>query len=185
MSNEKKSWSEHYDFTKKNTTSRYHLLTYRSWAVSCSSFCRYLKESLTHTFSIKNNFNDRKRKSSDCCETWLEKFVKSITVSELFLSKLKNSWNWSVTLMAATFWHFLNMKHFQWPETEVKWIRWNLILKICEITYRSWAVSCSSCCRYLARTSGDKYTLCELTTGCGNIGCLVSSGGYKIRKIFG
>ena len=36
--------------------------------------------------------------------------------------------------MAATFWHILKIKHLQWPETEIKWIWWNFIWKIREIT---------------------------------------------------
>ena len=35
--------------------------------------------------------------------------------------------------MAATFWHILKIKHLQWPETEIKWIFWNMIWKIREI----------------------------------------------------
>ena len=32
--------------------------------------------------------------------------------------------------MAAPFWHILNIKHLQWPETEIKMICWNLNWKI-------------------------------------------------------
>ena len=48
--------------------------------------------------------------------------------------KLKNSWNWLVIRMATTFWYILKIKYLQWPETEIKWICWNLIWKIREIT---------------------------------------------------
>ena len=43
--------------------------------------------------------------------------------------KLKNSWNWLVIHMAATYWHLLKIKHLQWPETEIKWICWNRFWK--------------------------------------------------------
>ena len=48
--------------------------------------------------------------------------------------RFKNLWNWLVICMAATFWHILKIKHLQWPETEIKWICWNLIWKVREIT---------------------------------------------------
>ena len=37
-------------------------------------------------------------------------------------------------LMPATVWQILIMKGIQWPETEIRWIFWNLFGKICENT---------------------------------------------------
>ena len=48
--------------------------------------------------------------------------------------KFKKSWNWLVIRMATSFWHILKIKRLQWLETEIKWICWNLIWKIREIT---------------------------------------------------
>ena len=45
----------------------------------------------------------------------------------------KNSWNWLILIISATVWHILNMKSINWLETEIKWICWNLLGKICEI----------------------------------------------------
>ena len=36
--------------------------------------------------------------------------------------RLKNSSNWRTILLHITVWRFLNMKHTQWPETEIMWL---------------------------------------------------------------
>ena len=41
----------------------------------------------------------------------------------------KKSWNWSIVLMPAKVWQGSNMNGTQWPETEIIWICWNLLIQ--------------------------------------------------------
>ena len=46
---------------------------------------------------------------------------------------LENSWNRLVILKLSTVWQILNLRRMPWPETEIMWIYWNLLVKTCEI----------------------------------------------------
>ena len=67
-------------------------------------------------------------------QSWPDPAARGFKWQKPAKNKLKNSWNWPVIRMVATFWHILKLKHLQWPETEIKWICWSLIWKIREIT---------------------------------------------------
>ena len=45
----------------------------------------------------------------------------------------KNSWNWLIIVMPATFWQILNITQMQWPETEMLSISKNGEITSCEL----------------------------------------------------